>query len=129
MEPSQFRKGSKVRHLDQIGSIVLSRKNPPKMTVYKALMTRRMHVLLRIRMQMMVPVFRGPPQNTLLGAALSEERKDELKEPARRIGPVREIPMISRPDPEHAQPVQRNADCNRLPCDACPERSNATEVY
>src|SRR5215211_1218074 len=79
-------------------------------------------------MQMMMPVFGGPPQNALLRAALSEKCQDELKQPAGGVGPMREIPMIPCPDREHAQPIQRDADRNRLPGDTGPERGNAAQV-
>jgi hypothetical protein len=60
-----------------------------------------MHISVSVGMQMMVSVFGRPPQNALLGAALSERRKDELKQPAGRVGSMREVPMVSRADCEH----------------------------
>ena len=42
---------------------------------------------------------------------------------------MREIPVISRADREHAQPVQRHADRDRLPGDAGPDRGEAAEVH
>jgi len=59
---------------------------------------------------------------------LSEKRKDELKQPAGRVRPMREVPMIPRADRKHAQPVERDADCDRLPCNARPDRRGATEM-
>ena len=87
-----------------------------------------MRILLGIRVQMMMPVFCSPPQHAFLAAALRDERKDELKYPACRIGPVREVAMIPAGDPEHAQPVQCDANRNRRPGDAGPYRGNATCV-
>jgi len=77
---------------------------------------------------MVMPVFGGPPQNALLRAALSEKRQDELKQPAGGIGPMRKVPVIPRPDREHAEPIKCDADRNRLPGDAGPERGRAAQV-
>jgi hypothetical protein len=41
-----------------------------------------MYIQIRIGMQMVMSMFRGPPQDAFLSAALREERKDELKYPA-----------------------------------------------
>src|SRR3954452_431553 len=79
-------------------------------------------------MQMMMPVFGGPPQNALLRTALSEKCQDELKQSAGGVGPMRKIPVIPCPDREHAEPIQRDADRNRLPGDAGPERGRAAQV-
>ena len=70
-------------------------------------------------------MFRGPPKDAFLGAALGKECKDELKRPACRISSMREVAMISGRDRKHAQPVQKDANCNRLPCDARPDRRHA----
>src|SRR5882757_4988242 len=79
-------------------------------------------------MQMMMPVFGGPPQNALLRTALSEKCQDELKQSAGGVGPVRKVPVIPRPDREHAEPIKRDANRNRLPGDAGPERGRAAQV-
>src|SRR5215211_1509714 len=79
-------------------------------------------------MQMVMPVFGGPPQNALLGAALSEKCQDELEQPAGGVGPMRKVPVIPRPDRKHAEPIKRDADRDRLPGDAGPERGRAAQV-
>jgi hypothetical protein len=51
---------------------------------------------------MVMSMFRSPPKYAFLGAALGEERENELKRPARRVGPMREVPVIPSSDREHA---------------------------
>src|SRR5690349_17603413 len=87
-----------------------------------------MRVLLRIRMQMMMAVFRSPPQHAFLGCALREECKYELKRPACRVGSMGKIPMIPAGYRKHAQPIQNDANCDRLPADARPDHCDATCV-
>jgi hypothetical protein len=87
-----------------------------------------MHISLGIRMQMVMPMFRGPPEDAFLCAALGEEREEELKYPASRVGSVREVPMIPSADREHARPIENHANCNRLPCNARPDRRDAPYV-
>ena len=79
-------------------------------------------------MQMMVSVFRGPPQYAFLREALREKCKDELKYPACRIGPMREVAMIAGADCENAQPVEREAKRTRSPGDAGPDGGKAGEM-
>jgi hypothetical protein len=87
-----------------------------------------MDVVFGVGMQMVMPVLGGPPQNALLGAALRKARKNELKGPASRVGAVREVAMVPRPDPEHPQAVQRGAYRDGLPRYARPDRRNAAEM-
>src|SRR6266700_133508 len=128
MQPYQFGIRRKVGYFHEVGGVVLSREDPADMTVDEAPLPGRMHVSLGIRMQMVMPMFGSPPQNALLSAALGEEGKDELKQPARRVGPVREVPVIPGPDPKHARPIQNRANCNRLPRDAGRDRREAPNV-
>ena len=88
-----------------------------------------MHVLLGIGMQMVMPVLGRPPQNTLLGATLSEEGEEELKDPAGRVGSMREVPVVPRPYRKDAQPIQRRTNCDSLPRDTRPDRRDAAQMY
>jgi hypothetical protein len=56
-------------------------------------------------MQMMMSMFRGPPQYAFLSGALREEGESELKYPACRIGSMREVPMIPASYRKHPQPI------------------------
>jgi hypothetical protein len=87
-----------------------------------------MHIVRRIRVQVMMAMFGSPPKHAFLRAALGQEGKDELEYPARRISPMREVPMISGSDRKHAQPVQSDANCSGLPRDARPDRRDASRV-
>src|SRR5688572_29699079 len=87
-----------------------------------------MHVLRGIGMQVVMPVLGGPPENALLPAALGQEGQDELENPAGPVSAVGEVAVISSPDREHAQPVQRDADRDSLPCNARPDRGNTCDM-
>src|ERR1700692_3944118 len=88
-----------------------------------------MHVLFGIGMQMLVRVFCRPPQDALLGGTLSEHCKNELKRPAGRVGSVREVPMVTRADCEHAQPIEAPANWDALPSDPGPDHRDAAQMY
>ena len=60
---------------------------------------------------------------------MREEREDELEYSAGRIGAVRKISMVARPDGEHPQPIQRHTKCYAPPCDAGPERRDTAYMY
>ena len=105
VQPHQLGKRRKIRDLHQVGRIVLSSEDPADMAVDEPLVPGRMHISPCIRVQMMVTVLCRPPQNAFLCAALGENRNDELKHPARRVGSMREVAVIARPDGEHPQPV------------------------
>ena len=83
VQPHQLRIRRKVRNLRQIGRIVLPIENPADVAVNEALLAWRMHVFLRIGVKMVMSMFRSPPKDAFLGAALREESKNELKRPAR----------------------------------------------
>src|SRR6476659_3908485 len=87
-----------------------------------------MDVLLGIGMQMVMPLLGRPPDDALLRGRLGHECENELKRPAGRIGAVREIAMVSGHDGKDAQPIERNADGQRLPGDARPDRREAAEM-
>ena len=74
-------------------------------------------------------VLGGPPQDAALRTALREEGEDELEHPAGRKGAVREIAVIPRRDGEHAQPVQPDAQRDRRPGDAGPDRGKTAQMH
>ena len=71
----------------------------------------------------------GPPQHALLRRRLRKHREHELEYAAGRIGAMREVAMVAGADTEHAQPIERYANRDRLPRDAGPERRDAGEVH
>jgi hypothetical protein len=129
MQPHQFRIPRQVRNFDQVGDIVLSAEDPSEMTVNEALVSRRMDIFLGIGMKMVMAMLRRPPQNALLCATLGRECEDELKYPGRRVGAVRKIAVLSRPDGKHPHPIQRHTDRHGLPRDTGPDRSDTTQVH
>src|SRR5438477_4555338 len=88
-----------------------------------------MDVLFGIGMQMVMPVFGSPPEDALLCARLGKKCQDKLKYATGGVGPVREVSMIPRPDCKKAQPVEHNADGQRLPRDARPDCREAEQMH
>jgi hypothetical protein len=109
MQPDQLGIARQIRNFRHVGRVVPTRENPTHMAIQKSMPPRRMDILLSVRMQVVVAVLGGPPENALLGAALSEESQTELKHPTGGVGAVREVAVISRADREDAQPVKRQA--------------------
>ena len=125
VQPHQFGIARQIRYFGEIGLVVLPGKDPPQMAVDETVVPRRMHVVPGVGMQMVMAVLGGPPDDALLRGGLGQERKDELKRSARRIGAVREIAMIAGADGEDAQPIERDAKDQRLQGDAGPDRREA----
>jgi hypothetical protein len=128
VQPQQLGKAGQVGHLDQVEAVMLAREDPADMAVDEALVPRRVDVELGVRMQVVVPVLGGPPENALLRAGLRQEAEHELKQAAGRIGAVREVAVIAGADGEDAQPVERDAKHHGLPGDARPDRAEAGKV-
>ena len=79
-------------------------------------------------MEMMVPVHRGPPNDSTLRGCLTERRDEELEDPARLIGPVTEVPVVARRDRPHTRDVEHRRNDERFHGHAGPNRSEAHEV-
>src|SRR4029079_4665388 len=128
VQPHQLRVAPHIRYFGGIWFRVLTGEYPSEMAIDETVVPRRMHVVPGIGIQMVMPVLRSPPDDALLRSGLGHEREDELEGPARRIGPVREIAMIACADGEDAQPIERDANSERLPGDAGPDCSEAAEM-
>src|SRR5262249_60841699 len=114
---------------DEGGGVMTAREDPAHVAVEEALMARRVHVDLGVRVEVMVSVLGGPPQHALLRRALRQNREQELERAAGRIGAMREVTVIAGADREDAQPVEPDAEKDRGPRDASPERREAGEMY
>ena len=77
-----------------------------------------MHVVRRIRMQVVMTVLGRPPQDALLSARLSEKRQKKLEYSTGLIGYVREIAVVASADGKDAQPVEDQAHRDCLPSNA-----------
>src|SRR5262245_66464875 len=78
---------------------------------------------------MMMAMLCCPPQHALLRGALREEREHQLKCAARRVGAMREVAMVAGADRKDAQPIEHDAEHDRLPGDAGPDRRNAGKMH
>jgi hypothetical protein len=79
-------------------------------------------------MQVVMPVHGSPPKQALLRARLGQDSENELECAAGRERAMREVPVVSRHDAEHAQQVQRRAKHKGLPRDSGPDRCEAGQV-
>src|SRR5262245_25208401 len=129
MQPHQLGIAREIGNLDEVGLAVTASKDPADMAVPEALVARRMNVALGVGKQVMMAVLGGPPQHALLRGALRQQGKNELEGAAGREGAMREVAMIAGPDGEDAQPIEHEANGNRLPSDAGPDRRRAGEMH
>ena len=101
--------------------------NPADVTPPEAL-HRGVDVLGLIRVAVVVPVVRAPPEGTLLRGHAAAERQHELHDAARLEGPVREVAVIARSDKEHLQREERGAEQHVEARDAGPDRSEGKDM-
>ena len=99
------------------------------MTVDEALVPRRVDVGLRIRMQVMMAMLGCPPQHAFLGRALRQDGERELERAAGPVGAMREVAVVAGADGENPQPVEEEAEYERLVGHAGPQGSDAREVH
>jgi hypothetical protein len=64
-----------------------------------------------------------------LGGSATNPGQHELKETAGPVRPVRKIAVVTCGDAEHAHNIEGNAENNRLPGDARPERTQASQMH
>ena len=76
----------------------------------------------------MMTVHGGPPENAALRRRLTQECDHELKHPARLVGSMTEIPMVSRSDRPHTDDVEYDRNDERLDGNPGPYRGQAHEV-
>src|SRR5262245_41200001 len=129
MQPHQLGIAREIGNLDEVGLAVTTSEDPADMAVPEALVARRVNVALGVGKQVMMAVLGGPPQHALLRRALRQQGKNELEGAAGREGAMREVAMIAGPDSEDAQPIEHEANGNRLPSDAGPDRRRAGEMH
>src|SRR6476469_2787736 len=106
MQPHQLRIGGEISDFHEVGAIVLPVKNPAEMTVEEASMTRRMHVVFGIGMQMMMSMLGRPPQNAFLRGALRKPGQDELKHSTGSKSPMGEIAVVACSDRKHTDDIE-----------------------
>src|SRR3989304_7592491 len=63
-----------------------------------------MHVVFLIGVQVVDAMMRGPPQGSLWGGRVSQQRENELEPPRRLVGAMGKVAMIETGDREHPQP-------------------------
>src|SRR5208337_2963018 len=129
MEPHQLRIAGKIGNSGQIRSGMPPRENPAEMTVEESGVARRMNVELGVGIEMVIAVVARPPQHALLRRALRQRGENELKGAAGLESAMREIAMVAGPDGENPQPVEADADRQRLHSDAGPDRPKARQMH
>ena len=129
MQPHQFGISGEVADLAEVGRLVTAVENPSEMTVKEAALNGRVHVLGHVGIEMVLTVFRRPPEDAFLRRALGKRRQNELERAAGLVGAVREVAMVAGADGENAQPVKPDADGGGLPSDPGPDRAEAGEMH
>src|SRR3954447_2248229 len=89
---------------------MLAGENPAQVGVEEALVAGRVDIVLGVGVPVMVAVLGGPPQDTLLGRALSQQGEDELKSSAGAVSAMGEVAVVARSDGEDAKPVEGDPD-------------------
>src|SRR5215204_2143055 len=107
---------------------MLTRENPAYVGIEESLVAWRVDIVLGVRMQVMMAVLGGPPENAFLRRALGEKGEDELESPAGAVSAMREVTVVARTDGEHAKPVEGDPDPNGCTCHTRPDRPEAGEV-
>src|SRR5215207_7296232 len=107
---------------------MLTRENPAYVGIEESLVAWRVDIVLGVRMQVMMAVLGGPPENAFLRRALGEKGEDELESPAGAVSAMREVSVVARTDGEHAKPVEGDPDPNGCTCHTRPDRPEAGEV-
>src|SRR3989304_5291560 len=87
-----------------------------------------MHVVFLIGVQVVDAMMRGPPQGSLLGGRVSQQRENKLEPPRRLVGAMGEVAMIETGDREHPQPKRGECDAKRDGTPTDPDDAEDHEV-
>ena len=130
VQPEQLGIAGEILDLDEVGRVVPARRRSSRHGCRRSRGGAANAIVLGVGMQVVMAVLRGPPQHALLRASIwAQHREHELEDAAGRKGAVREIAMIAGADGEDAQPVEPDAERDRRPGDAGPDRRDAGEMH
>ena len=87
-----------------------------------------MQIGRRIGIKMVMAMVDGPPQHRFLRRGLRQKGEDELEDAPRRIGFVREQPVVAGRHCEHAQHIERQGQRKRFKRHAGPDRGETAEM-
>jgi hypothetical protein len=128
VEPAQLRVAHQVGDQAVVRVLLRAREDPAHVGEPEAPLTRRVDVELGVGVAVVLAVLGGPPQRSLLGRALGDERQHELERPAGLERPVREVAVVAGGDGEHPQQKKADGDGHGGAGDASPDRRQAGEV-
>src|SRR4051794_20681909 len=87
-----------------------------------------MHVRRGVRMLVVQPMLRRPPQDAALGGGLRQERETELKHAAGPERAMGEVAMVSSSNREDPNQIQHDRQHKSTPGKAGPERRQGSNM-
>ena len=111
-----------------VGGEVAGVGDPAHVRPPEAVLPWRVRVRLLVRVLVVVPVVRRPPERAALDGRGAERAKQELHEPRGLEAPMREVAVVKPSDGEHPHEVERNRDSGGGPTPADPQDAKADGV-
>lgn len=129
VKPAQLRELRQI--FDQFRARVdeLRTQDPSYVSVVNSMNNWRMDILFGVRVPVVMPVVRSPPDWTLLCSGGSKETQHELKRSACLVRAVREVAVVTTCYGEHAYDVQEEAHRESYPAEAHPQGRKASNVH
>ncbi len=109
--------------------VIAVREDPADVGPPETVPLRRVEILGLVAVAVVVPVVAGPPERSLLQRRCADEGEDELKDPARLVRTVGEVPVVACGDGEHPQPVETEAEPHQAPREWDPEHGKRRRVH
>lgn len=111
-----------------VGGEIFTARHPSDVRPPKTGERRGMHVVFSVRMLVMMPMDRRPPQRAALHRRVSEHREEELTDSRCLECAMRKVAMIKAGDCKHPNPVKQHGDRNSSPAPSHPNDAKAAEV-
>jgi len=101
-----------------VGREIAAARHPANVRPPETVDGGRMNILLMIRMLVMVPVSRCPPERSALDGSIPPHREDKLHEPRSAKGAMGKIPVVEAGNRKHASHVEKRREGHRRPAPA-----------
>ena len=99
------------------------------MAAQEAVLDGGVGVVLAVRVRVVMPVMRRPPQRPALHGRGAQQREHELRGARGAEGAMGKVPVIERRDREHADQEQRGRDGDRRGTRSGREGAEAGDMY
>lgn len=94
----------------------------------KAVLARRMDIILAVCMRVVVAMMSGPPQRTFLICHATDESQDKLKDAVCFIRAMREVTVITSRYSKDTKTIECGTSCHGNPANAHPKDKQAARV-